>query len=690
MILTLSLFSMMNLFADATGYNKTYYNVIFTASSSVDDAYYLIGYEFSNNSTFGYLQSSSYDTYIGFRFANINIPTTAVIDSAYISLYSGDAINNNYYPTTIKGINNINSTGFNSLSDLTSITLLSHYVNWDMKDLEGGAWANSSDVKTVLTDIIQNIGWITNNSISFRFGSAKTVTGSRSFNTYDYGSQQYAPKIYIRYYILTPITEDDPPQIILDEYDFDVIELIDNDTETGYLTWKIYNYTSSSGFIFSNLWYNQTKGDNPAIITDTFSYFTSFSEKNTIVEYNGIYYTAIARHSDWYYFDIYKSIDNGENWSTYLTGIGGAHANLNLAIDIDPWGALSIFDSDVSGGLNYCIYNVTSNSYIKTRTSILSGTSNNVGTIYMGKTILTKGNLWFTTSELGFINFYHRTNYTGIFTKDLLKNLNPYGMIGLDSEYWETPTGINAYIIYFAYSSTYASYGSVCGRYIHSNYTLATEQSMSSIGGLSTGEPSTTRNTLTGEIALSFVFWDDRHINILFRSNGTSGTWGSLIDIYTFSSGNPSSSIEFNTKYALGLYTIITRTESGNIKILSYNKATGSVNVVGNYVSTSAYKIKAYILNKTSEDAGTIIYIITDEDGNIIWEGTTLPVVDDLPITATSVRNFLFITGLILFLAPMILWSVGGEYRSIMGIGIGLISMLTGLAFIMSITSIVL
>ena len=696
MILIISLSSLVSVNVGATAYNKTYYNVVFSASQSADDAYYLIGYEFSNNSTYAYLRSSDYDSYTGFRFGNISIPTTAIIDNAYISLYGADAIDNKYYSISIKAINNVNSTGFNSAEDLYSITLLPNYINWDLKDLEGGKWDNSSDISILLSNIMNINGWVTNNSVSFRFDSAQTTTGTRSFRTYDYGSHEYAPKLYISYHVLTPITEDNPPNSIIDKYHPDVIELIYNDTETGYTTWKISNNTHASGFIYDNKWFNQSHGNNPITITNTWQVLNTLNaaDKNRIVEFNGTYYTYMVRLTGGsYYLDIYKSTDRGETWNTYLTSIGGAHTLLEVALDIDPWGALAIFDGQITyGSLYYSVYNVTSNSYIKTRTSI-TGSANKIGEIYMGKTALTQGKLWFTISLTGVIYLYHHDAYNGAWTSTLLKNLNPYGSVPTSSEYWETSSGINAYVVYIDYSSDGSTYG-VYGRYVHHDYTLETEQT-SFVTGPAKGNGemlSTARDADTGQIAI--VWWNIyRYLEIKIRSDGPTGTWGNITELYHFNGGYPTASISFNTKYAPGIYTIIVRSEDGpdkEIKILSYNPIGSVLVTLGSYASTLGYAVKAFTFNTYYTNLSSIKYITVDEDGEIIIEGTTLPGPDDLPITATSIRYFLFTMGLILFLAPMILWSIGGEYRSVMGIGIGLIAMLTGLAFLMSITSIIL
>lgn len=678
MILTLSLFSMMNLFADATGYNKTYYNVQYTALTSVDDAYYLIGYEFSNNSTLGYLKSSSYDTYTGFRFSNINIPTTAIIDSAYISLYGSDAIDNKYYSTTIKGINNVNSTGFNTYSDLYSITLLSHYVNWEMKDLEGGVWANSSDIKTVLTDIIQLSGWVTNNSVSFRFDSAQSTTGTRSFRTYDHSGITYAPKLYIRYYVLTPITEEDPPTSIIDEYNPDVIILLDNDTDTGYLTWMIYNNTDiQSYFVFddtNNLYKILTSSGWHTIASSADT--PDFRSRKSIDVYNGTLYCFIPiLDGGSYDLWLYKSIDNGLNWTQLIMVYDNAAVKVSTSMDITS-----------TSGVIYLAYLRSGTPKYKTYTIATATLSD--------ETALTFGAQTFPSTIEMLVN------------SDATKRIAVYdgrGVLGSGyAAYWD---GAAWQYIGIVEDTTYTSVTVSCALFEdgHAYFAKANYMPYVEIYDLYLDTDFTyTRGTVTGALSeniLDVEFeQDSSHILVTARSyNGAYAQYRLIKIERTGEEAGSYSSAETiiidpvfwngQIKYSAEGSQITTTNVNGYsyyTTCIGDSALTGLVSIEGGFIQKMIY-YQTLQIGSTPP-----LYIITDEDGNIIWEGTTLPVVDDLPITATSVRNFLFITGLILLLAPMILWSVGGEYKSIMGIGIGLISMLIGLAFLMQITSIVL
>jgi hypothetical protein len=247
LILTLNTLSVLNIKADMPYQNVTT-NVTFTVSYSMDDAYDLIGYQFRNNTTLAYLKSSSYDTYTGIIFNTTTIPVGATINHAYLSLYGSDAVDSNSYLTTVYGIDEDNCGTFAVEADLTGVAITSAFANWDLSNLEGGAWANSTDLKAVVQEIINRGGWANGNALGFRLSSAQSAYGYRSFRTYDYTGLTYDPKIYITYTVSTVVSQANPWDYISD---FNTNWTLLNETD-GYTWWETWNVTgvkSSYGLV---------------------------------------------------------------------------------------------------------------------------------------------------------------------------------------------------------------------------------------------------------------------------------------------------------------------------------------------------------------------------------------------------------------------------------------------------------
>jgi len=627
MILIITIFSAIPNFVDATSYQKEYYTVEYNISAVIDDAYYLIGYEFSNNSTLGYLKSSSYDNYVGFRFDNINVSIGAIIDDACISLYSSDSPDDNDYMITIYGINDIDPLGFSTSADLSDALIFSSYVNWNMKYLEGGNWAASNNIKSIIQDMIENVGWVTGNAVAFRFSSAQSSSGTRSFRTYDYNVNEYTPKLYIQYHTLTPITEDNPPDSITDDYDYDVIELVDiND---GYQLWKIYNYTYMSSYtVFDDTnniykFYNGSEWYNIA----SSSGLASTKSRQLVDIYNGTLYSFLPI-TDGIYYDLwlYKSIDMGNTWNQLIKVYDNAPTSVSTSIDI-------------AGGIGiiYCAYLRSSCPYYKTygiETSTLSsevvmtyGAANKPTTIEMlvnsdatHRIAVYNGMGSLGSGYAAYWNHDTSTwNYLGIYPN---ANVRAYTVACALTEDGHA---------YFACAELYPYVG-IKDLYLDTDYTYHRDSTNHDSDRVLDVEFEQDQNYIIitgesypGEYASYRMTKEERSGG---KEGSYSGTQTIIGDFYT------------------GQISIIDEIAKITVLIGGYSKYTSCIgngglaaftDIENGFIQSMIY----YQIIMTGEV--DVIYIITDDDGGIIWEGWDPPpwfyTIPDVSLTINGKSN---------------------------------------------------
>ena len=143
--------------------------------------------------------SSSGTQKIGLRFTALNIPSDAIITSAYLTFgaISADSPNTNNGATnlTIKAQAADNPATFtNSAYNISNRPTTSSLVAWTPSSWTTGISYNSPDLSPVVQEIISRPGWMVGNSMVFII----TGTGSRSADSYD-GNPSNAPKLVITY-----------------------------------------------------------------------------------------------------------------------------------------------------------------------------------------------------------------------------------------------------------------------------------------------------------------------------------------------------------------------------------------------------------------------------------------------------------------------------------------------------------
>lgn len=139
---------------------------------------------------------------LGFRFANITIPSNATILNAYIQ-FTADGASSGSLDMTIKGEDIANSSSFsntpNNISNRTTTTssvLWSSIPSW--ADNDAGLGQRTPDLSAIVTEIITSNGWTSGNPITLIItgtGGSSQLRKSYSFD----GNSTKSAKLIIDY-----------------------------------------------------------------------------------------------------------------------------------------------------------------------------------------------------------------------------------------------------------------------------------------------------------------------------------------------------------------------------------------------------------------------------------------------------------------------------------------------------------
>ena len=136
--------------------------------------------------------------YLGFlRFQNITIGQGATISSAYFKPYKSSYAS---VPLVIHGIDADNAAAPSAGSDLAASNFTSANVNWTSS--VGTGQQTSSDIKTIIQEIVNRAGWSSGNALTLAVvTSTFSYAGQYSWNarTYDYSSASEAAQLVIEY-----------------------------------------------------------------------------------------------------------------------------------------------------------------------------------------------------------------------------------------------------------------------------------------------------------------------------------------------------------------------------------------------------------------------------------------------------------------------------------------------------------
>ena len=136
--------------------------------------------------------------YLGFfRFQNITVAQGATIASAYFKPYKSSYAS---VPLVIHGIDADNASAPSAGSDLAASNFTSANVSWSSS--VGFGQQTSSDIKTVIQEIVNRSGWSSGNAMMLAVvTSAGSYAGQYNWQarSYDYSSASEAAQLVIEY-----------------------------------------------------------------------------------------------------------------------------------------------------------------------------------------------------------------------------------------------------------------------------------------------------------------------------------------------------------------------------------------------------------------------------------------------------------------------------------------------------------
>lgn len=143
-----------------------------------------------------YMGTDSYwgDTITGFRFNNVTVPQGATINSAKITIKASGESNYQYY-LKIYGIDEDDTADFSS--DPTGRTKTTAAIDWDQNGYLDETEYDTSDIGTIVKEIIDRAGWASGNDMGFLILDDGSTYET---NPYDYAdSTSYCALLTIDY-----------------------------------------------------------------------------------------------------------------------------------------------------------------------------------------------------------------------------------------------------------------------------------------------------------------------------------------------------------------------------------------------------------------------------------------------------------------------------------------------------------
>lgn len=141
------------------------------------------------------------------RWIGINIPQGAIINSAYIRVKSSSTQSGTVVRTDFDGDDEDNCATYSTCANLWGRPRTTATVAWDgIGDWAAGTWYNTIDIKDVVQEIINRLGWASGNALGIFWNGARSDDlARRYYSTYESGS---IPRIHIEW-------EEAPPAAVL-------------------------------------------------------------------------------------------------------------------------------------------------------------------------------------------------------------------------------------------------------------------------------------------------------------------------------------------------------------------------------------------------------------------------------------------------------------------------------------------
>ena len=148
-----------------------------------------------------YDQHNGLEQVIGIRFRNVTIDPSASISNAYIQFAAADT-SSAPCSLTIKGAAIDDAPGFTtSTGNVSNRAKTTASVNWSPLTWNAGSSGpdqRTTDISTIVAEIINRSGWSSGNSMVFIITSNSTGTGTRSAVSYK-GSSTAAPLLHVEF-----------------------------------------------------------------------------------------------------------------------------------------------------------------------------------------------------------------------------------------------------------------------------------------------------------------------------------------------------------------------------------------------------------------------------------------------------------------------------------------------------------
>ncbi len=132
------------------------------------------------------------------RFPDVQIPNGATINSAIISVFANDAYTSTLN-TKIYAVDADDQAAFSQASDF-ALTKTSASVDWDPGDWVAFTFYSTSDISTVVKEIVDRGGWNTGNAIVLLIlNAASAGTTTRRIRSFDLGGTIESSKLIVDY-----------------------------------------------------------------------------------------------------------------------------------------------------------------------------------------------------------------------------------------------------------------------------------------------------------------------------------------------------------------------------------------------------------------------------------------------------------------------------------------------------------
>jgi len=140
--------------------------------------------------------SSDYNSYIGIRFQNVNIPHGAEITQAYLAFTAYDTYENSGASMVIRGVADDDADGFypEQRYRLRNLAKTSG-VTWSMPEFRRRRDYTSPDISNVIKEIVDRTGWQTGNALALIFSDFNSYRGVYSYNDVP----SYAPRLVVKF-----------------------------------------------------------------------------------------------------------------------------------------------------------------------------------------------------------------------------------------------------------------------------------------------------------------------------------------------------------------------------------------------------------------------------------------------------------------------------------------------------------